>query len=42
MQRDASQEPVLRGAAAAAHTPLQTALDTYRREHHTPAGPGAD
>jgi hypothetical protein len=23
MQREASQEPVLRGAAAAAHTPLQ-------------------
>ena len=27
MQREASQEPVLRGAAAAAHTPLQPALD---------------
>jgi hypothetical protein len=27
MQREASQEPVLRGAAAAAHTPLQSALD---------------
>jgi hypothetical protein len=26
MQREAGQEPVLRGAAAA-HTPLQTALD---------------
>ena len=27
MQREAGQEPVLRGAAAAAHTPLQPALD---------------
>jgi hypothetical protein len=31
MQRQAGQEPVL--PAAAAHTPLQTALDTYRRKH---------
>ena len=40
MQREAGQEPVLAGAAAGpAHTLLQTALDTYRREHHTlPAG----
>jgi hypothetical protein len=40
MQREAGQEPVLAGAAAGpAHTLLQTALDTYRREHHTWTSP---
>jgi hypothetical protein len=40
MQREAGQQPVLAGAAAGpAHTLLQTALDTYRREHPIlPAG----
>jgi len=34
MQREAGQEPVL-AKPPPAHTLLQTALDTYRREHHT-------
>jgi hypothetical protein len=35
MQREAGQEPVLAEPPPPARTLLQTALDTYRREHHT-------